>query len=96
MLDHFSEQPIITDVKTAVVISTRGLRKTYPNGREVLKGIDLTIRQGERIALIGSNGCGKSTLLRCLIGLHDVTGGEVTTLDETFTGAPSSSRHAIR
>ncbi|WP_176562639.1 phosphonate ABC transporter ATP-binding protein [Paracoccus liaowanqingii] len=94
MLDHLPELPICADVKTAVVISTRGLCKTYPNGREVLKGIDLTVRQGERVALIGSNGCGKSTLLRCLIGLHDVTKGEVTTLDETFSGVPSSAQRS--
>lgn len=90
MLDLLPERASPVDAMTGPVIATRGLHKTYPNGRAVLKGIDLTIRQGERIALIGSNGCGKSTLLRCLIGLHDVTRGEVTTLGETFSGAPTA------
>lgn len=76
------------------VVTTRGLRKSYDRRIEVLKGIDLTIQRGERVALIGSNGCGKSTLLRCLIGLHEVSGGEVTALGETFTRLPAGAQKA--
>lgn len=94
MLDYLPQRPSAADAMTGPVIVTRDLHKTYPNGRKVLKGIDLTIRRGERIALIGSNGCGKSTLLRCLIGLHDVTHGEITALGETFTGAPTAAQRA--
>ena len=43
----------------------------------VLKGIDLTIQRGERVALIGSNGAGKTTLIRCLLGEYKCA-GEVT------------------
>lgn len=80
------------DGTSAATVSTRGLRKSYDGKTEILKGIDLTIRQGERVALIGSNGCGKSTLLRCLIGLHEVTAGDVTALGETFTGLPAGAQ----
>lgn len=82
------------DVQAGPVVITRGLRKSYDRRAEILKGIDLTIRRGERVALIGSNGCGKSTLLRCLIGLHEVTAGEVTALGETFTGLPAGAQKA--
>ena len=50
-------------------IEIRGLRKAF-DGTEVLKGIDLTIEDGEFISLIGPSGCGKSTLLRVIAGLE--------------------------
>jgi phosphonate transport system ATP-binding protein len=95
MLDLAAARPPETQAAmTEPILSTRGLRKSYDRRTETLQGIDLTIRQGERVALIGSNGCGKSTLLRCLIGLHEVSGGEVTALGETFTRLPSSAQRA--
>jgi energy-coupling factor transport system ATP-binding protein len=45
--------------------------------RDVLKGIDLTIRPGERVALMGRNGAGKSTLLRTAAGLHEPVAGKL-------------------
>ena len=45
--------------------------------RDVLKGIDLTIRRGERVALMGRNGAGKSTLLRTAAGLYEPVAGKI-------------------
>jgi polar amino acid transport system ATP-binding protein len=50
-------------------IAIEGLRKSFGHN-EVLKGIDLTVRAGEVIAIIGKSGSGKSTLLRCINGLE--------------------------
>ncbi|MEU6485807.1 ABC transporter ATP-binding protein [Streptomyces sp. NPDC046887] len=57
-------------------IRTEGLRFGYP-GRPVLRGVDLTVRPGELLALVGLNGCGKSTLLRLCAGLLKPTAGRV-------------------
>ena len=52
-----------------MVISCHGLKKSYAEGKlhvDVLKGIDLEVRQGDRLAIIGASGSGKSTLLHLL------------------------------
>lgn len=67
------------------VIEARGLMKSYDQRRPILKGVDLAISAGERVALIGSNGSGKSTLLRCLIGLHGISGGSLATMNQNLS-----------
>jgi phosphonate transport system ATP-binding protein len=59
------------------VLSARELSKAFPDGTQVLSCVDLDIRPGEAVALIGANGAGKSTLIRCLLRLIEPTGGEV-------------------
>ncbi|KAA6184686.1 ABC transporter ATP-binding protein [Thiohalocapsa marina] len=55
----------------------RQLRKTYRNGFEALKGIDLTVEEGDFFALLGPNGAGKSTLIGILTSLVNKTAGQV-------------------
>ena len=50
-------------------------------GRPILRGIDLTVRPGEFLALLGSNGSGKSTLVRAITGLLPLTAGSVSLFD---------------
>src|SRR5437667_2603183 len=63
---------------TPATLEVRGLHATV-EGKEILKGIDLTVRQGEIHALMGPNGSGKSTLANVLMGRpgYAVTKGEV-------------------
>ncbi len=61
--------------KTSVVLSVRGLRAGYAGGADVLKGVDLDVRERAVTAVIGPSGCGKSTLIRCLNRLHEALAG---------------------
>ena len=57
-------------------VQLRDLRKSF-GGTEVIRGVDLDIREGEFVVFVGPSGCGKSTLLRMIAGLEDITSGEV-------------------
>lgn len=69
-----------------VLISARGVCKNF-SGKEVLKGIDLDIRRGEVVVIIGPSGSGKSTFLRCLNLLEVPTGGQICFKDVDITGS---------
>ncbi len=58
------------------VLSARGLRSGY-GGKPVLQGVDIDVRPGEIVAIIGRNGVGKSTLMKTLVGLLTVTAGSI-------------------
>lgn len=59
------------------IIEVKNLKHTYPNGNLVLKGIDLDIREGEFLAILGHNGSGKTTLVKHFNGLLSPTEGQV-------------------
>jgi ABC-type sugar transport system ATPase subunit len=68
-----------------------GIRKTF-GPVEVLKGIDLTVADGEFVAFVGPSGCGKSTLLRLICGLDDVTAGHMAIDGEIVNDVPPAKR----
>jgi multiple sugar transport system ATP-binding protein len=53
------------------------VRKVYSNGFEAVRGVSLTVADGEFLVLVGPSGCGKSTTLRMVAGLEDATGGTI-------------------
>lgn len=76
------------------IIEVRGLRKSF-GSLEVLRGIDLTVEAGERIAIIGGSGCGKSVFLRCLELLETPAAGQIFIDGEEIT-APNVNIDKIR
>jgi putative ABC transport system ATP-binding protein len=78
------------DTRTAPVFSARNVVKRYGTGEatvQALRGVDLEIRPGEFIVMLGPSGSGKSTLLNILGGLDAATEGEVRFLEHDLSGA---------
>ena len=63
-------------MKDANILSVRGLKKSFDK-LDVIKGIDLDVKPGEKISIIGPSGCGKSTFLRCINCMEDPSGGSI-------------------
>ena len=74
------------------VLQIRDLKKTYPGGPEVLKGVSLSVAQGETVAIIGPSGSGKSTLLRCATLLSEISGGSLCYLGRTVADTDGEGR----
>ena len=60
------------------LLQVEGLAYAYPDGRQVLFGVDLTVREGERVAILGPNGAGKTTLVLHLNGTLQAGAGRVS------------------
>ncbi|MBL3588906.1 MAG: lipoprotein-releasing ABC transporter ATP-binding protein LolD [gamma proteobacterium endosymbiont of Lamellibrachia anaximandri] len=82
-----------------IVLQAKGVVRTFSQGDlrvEVLRGVDMTIRRGERIAIVGSSGSGKSTLLHCLGGLDRPDGGQVRLSGEDLLSLGERARGKLR
>ncbi|MGH8705080.1 MAG: ABC transporter ATP-binding protein [Burkholderiales bacterium] len=81
-----------------VVLACKGLRKTYqgPAPVPVLLGVDLEVRSGERVAIVGRSGSGKSTLLHLLGGLDAPSAGQVLVNGAQFSAMGEAERGRVR
>ncbi|AMP89155.1 lipoprotein-releasing ABC transporter ATP-binding protein LolD [Legionella pneumophila] len=82
-----------------IILTSQKLYKSYHDGTstvEVLKGVDLTITKGDRIAIIGPSGSGKSTLLHLLGGLDKPTSGAITLGDVNWQKINEKQRCQLR
>ncbi len=72
-------------------LELKGVEKFFASHRAI-KGIDLTIEQGEFVVFVGPSGCGKSTLLRLIAGLEPIDGGSLHLDGRDITDLPSAKR----
>src|ERR1700730_6818891 len=87
LLKFISERHIMPDN----ILDVRGLWVAY-GATPILQGVDLTVRRGEIVGVIGRNGAGKTTLMRCLIGLIGAMRGSVSLFDRDITSLPADAR----
>jgi lipoprotein-releasing system ATP-binding protein len=82
-----------------VVLEVEGLTKTFKEGGrslDVLRGVNLRVVRGDRVAIVGASGSGKTTLLQLLGGLDHATAGEVRVSGQSITGLSNSERGLLR
>ena len=72
-------------------IELKGAEKWYGNA-QVIKGVDLSIAEGEFVIFVGPSGCGKSTLLRMIAGLEETSRGQILIGDRDATAEPPARR----
>jgi len=95
LLHHGTDFICMTDI----VLQATGLTKRFTEGRldvTVLQGVDLTVRQGETVAIVGASGSGKSTLLHLLGGLDAPTSGSVQLMGQTMSALGAAQQGTLR
>ena len=77
------------------VITIKGLYKSFGN-TQILKGVDLTVKKGENLVVLGKSGSGKSVLIKCLVGLVTADQGELKVFDTDITKLNYHQLNAVR
>ena len=77
------------------VITIKGLYKSFGN-TQILKGVDLTVKKGENLVVLGKSGSGKSVLIKCLVGLVTADQGELKVFDTDITKLNNHQLNAVR
>ncbi len=78
----------------SLLLEVRGLQRSFGRVR-ILRGVDLSLRPGEALAVVGPNGAGKTTLLRLLAGLMRPSAGQIRIMDQPLAQGSANTRRAI-
>jgi len=78
------------------VINIKGLYKSFGKNNDVLKGVNLTVRKGENLVVLGKSGSGKSITIKCLVGLIAADKGEISVFDTDITTLNNQQLNTIR
>ena len=82
-----------------VILELKGVSKTFPAGKggavHAVRSVDLVLRRGESLGIVGESGCGKSTLVRMVTQLTDVSGGQILLDGQDVTSLPRRDRRQV-
>lgn len=85
-----------TAVISPPVIKVKGLYKSFGAGNPVLKGVDLTVRKGENLVVLGKSGSGKSVTIKCMVGLVEADKGEIRLFDQDIATVNAKELNQLR
>jgi phospholipid/cholesterol/gamma-HCH transport system ATP-binding protein len=86
----------IDGYKTGPVINIKGLYKSFGEHNDVLRGVDLSVKKGENLVVLGKSGSGKSITIKCLVGLVNPDKGEIKVFDTDISTLDNSQLNEIR
>lgn len=78
-----------------MVIEIKDLHKSF-GANQILRGVNLTIKRGENVVILGKSGSGKSVLIKCIVGLVEADEGSIVVLDKNITELDSNELNNIR
>jgi phospholipid/cholesterol/gamma-HCH transport system ATP-binding protein len=99
MIQEITNIKIKTTIATDInrpVINIRGLYKSFGKHNEVLKGVDLIVKKGENLVMLGKSGSGKSITIKCLVRLIEADKGEINVFNTNITKLNNTQLNAIR
>ena len=93
--ETYLEKSIAVDM-TMPVINIRNLHKSFGKKNEVLKGVDITVKKGENLVVLGKSGSGKSVTIKCLVGLLEPDQGDINVFDTDISKLNNDQLNVLR
>lgn len=79
-----------------LVINVKGLHKSFGAKTQILKGVDLTVKKGENLVVLGKSGSGKSITIKCMVGLVKADKGEIRLFDTDISSVNAKELNQLR
>src|ERR1700760_4330125 len=89
------EEAALAEIKEEPVITIRGLCKSFKD-HDVLRGVDLHVKKGENLVILGKSGTGKSVLIKCLVGLEWPDSGTINIFGQDISTLNYGEMNALR
>ena len=96
MIQPAPQGKLVSKEEENAVIEIKGLCKSFGKNNQVLKGVNLGIRKGENVVVVGKSGSGKSILIKCLVGLVKADEGEINVFDTDIGALDYNKLNEIR